>query len=362
MDDRVFYHQSKSLIKSDYQVTIISTKEELNTEIDGIIIRSYDDQGLSQKEKLAKMVRHLSQSIPDAIICDSPLAVIASGIFKKKRNVQIIYDITEWYPSKKNLSDSRGIRRIIKSVILTAVNLFSGLKTDRFIFGEHYKSLLFRYFFFWKPFIYLPYYPDLNYIQHYPLRELDNEINFFYSGLVNADKGINSILDTIRITARSFPAIQFNLNIIGYFASTEEKNNFEQDLQFLEQNIHVSIRDRVPFLDFCKQIGNTDLFLDLREKDFENTHCLPIKLFYYLACGRPVIYSDLRSIQHEIKEFNFGYISDPSAAGLIAKQISSYITKPEIYKLHAMNALTAAKTTYNWENIEKEFISFITRN
>ena len=115
----------------------------------------------------------------------------------------------------------------------------------------------------------------------------------------------------------------------------------------------------MPFLEFCKTIGKTHLFIDLRKKDFENTHCLPIKLFYYLACGRPVIYSNLKSIRKEIKNFNFGYVCEPDDLQSIADHIVEYIVHPDMYFEHTKNALIASKSIYDWNLIDKQFVSFI---
>ena len=359
LDDRVFYHQSKSLMKFGYQAIIISTKEELKAEKNGIIINSYNDNLFTQKEKINEIVNHLNQFTPDIIICDSPLAVIASSIYRKNRPAKIIYDVTEWYPSKKNFSTRHGIKGIFKFIILVVINLYAGFKTDNFIFGEHFKSLSFKFLFFLKKFIYLPYYPDLNYIKQYPQKEINNEINFNYSGLISADKGIDSILNSIRIVARKFSTKQFNLKIIGYFASNDEQIHFEKICASFEKNISITLQDRMTFPDFCNEIGKADLFLDLRMKDFENNHCLPIKLFYYLACGRPVIYSNLRSIKKEIKDFSFGLLSDPTDYQLIASFIEKCITDKNFYNLQCKNALLVSKNKYNWSMIEPEFIKFI---
>ena len=103
LDDRVFYHQAKSLSKFGYDVRIISTKDNTTEEHDMISIRSFYGHQLTRKDKINKIVENLSLFSPDKIICDSPIAVFASAKFRKTHPVKIIYDITEWYPSKIHL-------------------------------------------------------------------------------------------------------------------------------------------------------------------------------------------------------------------------------------------------------------------
>lgn len=359
LDDRVFYHQARCLKNNAYQVQIISTKENLSTTIDEIAINSYDDSNLTHTEKLNKIVVQLNLFCPDIIICDSPLAVIASGRYKQKHKVNIIYDITEWYPSKKNFGKGAGDNKLIRFLTLSGVFLLAGLKSDGFIFGEYYKSILCKRLFFWKPALKLSYYPDLSYIQHYPLEKKNGEFNLFYSGMINKDKGIESVIKVVERCANIHPETQFKLKIIGHFSTPDDINYFDNCTKNIGKNVHIETLDILPFPEFCKTIGNTDLFLDLRIVDIENTHCLPIKLFYYLACGRPVIYSNLKSIRHEIKPFNFGHLCNPTDIKTIASHISDYISNPVVYVQHAKNALNSSKAKYNWALIENDFISFV---
>ena len=358
-DDRVFYHQAQSLLNQGFDLEIISTKEKLVDNIDAIKINSYDDSHFNQKQKIKEIIKHLNDSNPQIIIADTPLAILASSIYKRNKKLKIIYDVTEWHPSKKNISEDKGIKKTFKIILLTILNLVSGLKSDYFIFGEHFKSVPFRLLFFWKSYIYLPYYPDLNYIEHFPIEKIDKVLNLTFSGIINEDKGIKSIIESIAAAAEKHPEITFNLRIIGVFPSNEARLYFEDLTADLQRNINIIKEELLPFPEFCKTIGDTHIFLDLRKKDFENSFCLPIKLFYYLACGRPVIYSNLRSIQKEIPDMDFGYLCEPSDIGSISNHIIEYINDGELYKAHCNNALKISRTKFNWKLIENNFVDFV---
>lgn len=358
-DERVYFHQARSLSNIGYQIHIVSTKEDLQELNSSICIHSFNSEGLSQKDKIKNMVEFIGFIRPDIIICDSPLSVIASNLYKKKKTVKIIYDVTEWYPSKKNLRNQHFSSTILKFITLTFLSFFAGIKSDSFIFGEFYKSIPFRVLFCWKKYLYLPYYPDLNYIQYYPPEKIENEINCLYSGIITNDKGIDSIIGAIDIASKELQHIQFNLHVIGVFPLKSDQQNFDLLCSKLNTNVHVDYQALLPFQDYCKVIGNTHLFFDLRQIDLENTYCLPIKLFYYLACGRPIIYSNLKSIRKEIKNFNFGYLCRPNNLQSISNQIIEYIVHPDKYLTHSNNAFNISRTSYNWSTIENNFISFL---
>jgi len=284
---------------------IISTKEDCIKECDNISINSFNDTNLSRDEKMDRIQTNLTLFSPGIIICDSPLAVFAANRYKKDHTINIIYDITEWYPSKIHLQHKKGVQRILKFFVLLTFNLLAGIRSDSFIFGEYYKSIEYRKLFFWKRYCKLPYYPDTDYIQYYPFKEINSEINLLYTGKINPDKGIDAVIGAIKTSALKCPEMQFRLKIIGNFPKMEDQLHFDILTSDLKENININILKPLPFLEFCKTIGDTHLFFDLRNIDVENTHCLPIKLFYYLACGRPVIYSNLKSYPKGSKGFRF---------------------------------------------------------
>ncbi len=358
-DDRTFYHQATSLIQNGYDVEIISSREKFTDEIDQIKINSFNDSQLGRKEKLIKLISQIETSKPTIIIADTPLAVFAAARYKKKYTSKIIYDITEWYPSKKNLLYNNGINKYLKFIILGLANYISGWKSDYFIFGEHFKALPFKILFFWKKNIGLPYYPNLNYIFQYPINKQENNFNITFSGAINADKGIISTVDAVVLSAKKCPNKTFNLRIIGQFYSETDRKFFEEITASIPLNLKISLQSIRPFREYCKIIGNTNLFLDLRKKDFENNMCLPIKLFYYLACGRPVIYSDLKSIKREIPNIDFGFLCNPNDIETISNHIIDYTNNHRLYNAHCNNALKISRSKFNWSLIENDFISFI---
>lgn len=106
-------------------------------------------------------------------------------------------------------------------------------------------------------------------------------------------------------------------------------------------------------------IADTDIFLDLRSADFENRHSLPIKLFYYAALGRPVIFSDLKAIKKEVKVDTFGFLVHPGSKEQIGKLILLYLNNHDLYYEHCLNARNLVETKYNWKKIEPALLEFI---
>lgn len=315
-DERVLHHQARTL------------------EEEGHIVEIYGIDSISE----------FQPKQADIYIVDTPKALWRIRHISAK----IVYDITEWYPSKKNLRNIR-FGKITKAIILIIANLWAGWRCSAFIFGEVDKAKPFRILFPRKRYILLPYYPDLAYIHPRPTNDITKECRILYAGALTKEKGWNRVIATMEHIAKQMPETLFRLDIIT-------KDNLAYSP--LHNNLSISKYDFMPFEQFCQQIVNYDLFLDLRDIDIENTRCLPIKLFYYLACGRPSIYSNLSAIEKGIPEINqcAKLINNHKEA---VNALAAYIYNKNLYQKQCDNALYMARNKYNWDKIKQHLIQLI---
>ena len=315
-DDRVFYHQAKTLTNEGHRVEI------------------YDCHSFS----------HFHPIQADIYIVDSPKAIWKI----RKIQTKIVYDITEWYPSKKNIRHLRW-GKLCKSILLICANLWAGYKADAFIFGERDKAVPFRFLFPKKTAIDLPYYPDLEYIPTSQQRDISKQCKVLYAGPLTKEKGFYRVIETMILVAQQHPEIQWHTTIIS---------GDQHSHTALPENLHFTYLKTLPFQDFCAQLHLHDLFLDLRDCDFENNRCLPIKIFYYMTAGRPSIFSPLQALIKGVPEIlDCAQLAQkPSQA---AKAISTYATNSNLYYAHCEKSRLLASTLYNWNNIAHRLIQLI---
>lgn len=325
-DDRVEYHQRTALSEAGCEVDVCG-KEEL--------------QGKDRFSTIAAKANDYQ-----VIIADTPRALWA---VRKAKHAKLIYDITEWYPSKKNLRGLCLLHNWAKAFLMCLASLWAGIHADAFVFGEHYKALPFRILFPYKQHIYIPYYPDLQYIDHTPPCNITHKCRLLYAGPLTEEKGYYRVLEAVKVAQEQCPDTHICLDII-----TNTPNEAHPSTQ-----VEVNYLSYMPFNTFCKTISRYDLFLDLRDCDCENTHCLPIKLFYYLACGRPCIYSNLKAIRHHVLEYN-SCISLANTTTEAAMAIVKYIQTPSLYYAHCQKAQELSGQQYNWNHIKSNFIQLIT--
>jgi glycosyltransferase involved in cell wall biosynthesis len=360
-DDRIFYHQAKTLRDNGYEVKICSLYADYKGTIDGIEIESYGILEESIENKMETFRKVCDSFQPRIIICSEPLAVVASKKFVKENKVSCIYDVTEWYPSMSMLQNYRFPAKIFQAVKFSLIQLYAGFLSTHFIFGETTKKFPLAYFFGFKKQMILPYYPDSAYIKE-SIKGLEpNTITLCYTGQISKDKGIENFFNAIDKLRQKLPAIHIRILIIGstvqesdelYFSSLLKKYSFDD----------IEIRKPTRFERFTEAFADADLCFDLREINFENNHSLPIKLFYFMGAGKPVIYSNLKGIRKHMKKLSFGSLVDPNNVENISKIVINYIRNPELYHSHALNARKEFKEKYNWNVIKTAFIDFVKRS
>ncbi|WP_126652706.1 glycosyltransferase [Chryseobacterium aureum] len=360
-DDRIFYHQAKALRDNGYEVKICSLCAAYNGVIDGVEIESFAILEESIEKKMETFRKVCDCFHPGVIICSEPLAVVAVKEFVKNNKISCIYDVTEWYPSMSMLQKYSFPAKIFQAAKFSLIQLYAGFLSTHFIFGETTKKFPLAYFFGFKKQMILPYYPDSIYIRE-SIRELEpNSITLCYTGQISKDKGIGNFFQVIDKLRTELPELHCKILIIGstveerdelYFSTLLKKYSFED----------IEIRKPAAFDRFTEAFAEADLCFDLREIHFENNHSLPIKLFYFMGAGKPVIYSNLKGIRKHMGKLSFGHLADPHHAEGISELIINYIRNPEVYHSHALNARKEFEKKYNWNIIKNSFVDFVKRS
>ncbi|MBN2744986.1 MAG: glycosyltransferase [Marinilabiliaceae bacterium] len=362
-DDRIFFHLADTL--KDKHLIIISSKKEEFCCKNGIQIDSFDGEMISRRNKIKYFETKLIKYSPKVIICSEPLPIIAAWNYKRKHSVDtfIIYDITEWYPSKKHVERLSRMVGILKAIGLFCFDKYACCLVDGFIFGEYAKRLPYRFLFPFKKWVQVSYYPDLKYINYRSPEFINSGFILGYTGRISEEKGIGHFFDVFKSLAIKYPNHQFTAKIIGKFLTSQDRMFYCNKVEEVEalDNVKIVYSEYVSFLEFSDSINDVDILFDLRVNDFENNRCLPIKLFFYLACGKPIVYTNLRSIYREIDLSECGLLSDPTDILKIISFVESILFDRTKYKQYSLKARELAIMKYNWSALSAIFTQFINR-
>lgn len=357
-DERIFWKFAKSLKNAGYEVSVLCSTQYLSTNRDSIIVQGFESKDLTRKTKIIKLFKLLESSEPDLIICSEMLPVFAALRYKKiKRDVKIILDITEWYPENVAFKFN-GIKRWIKYLQLFLPYVFVLQKIDHIIIGEQSKKRRYDILAFNKSKTIIGYYPVLKYF-NYKKPDLENEkIVFGYAGVLTFERGITNLLRITNTVAQKYQDKKIKLLIFGKFTYQNEEKEFHQ-LLLKYNSIEVEFVDWMDYDKMSSVIERMDICFDLRKKNFIYSNSLPIKIFEYMACGKPFIYSDIKPIRDEIDIDKSGLLVDPDNEDEVIKAIEKYLQDPKLAEIHSANSRRLIEDEKNWENESLKLIDLI---
>lgn len=152
--------------------------------------------------------------------------------------------------------------------------------------------------------------------------------------------------------------IKVRIKIVGKFQSAAEEKEFDKITQ---ENTHVIIEKLgwTEYNNISDLIKDADICFDLRERNFIYNNSLPIKIFEYMAAGKPFIFTDIYPIRKELGEINCGFLVDPADKEEIIKTIEQYISNPLLLKQHSVNGRTIIENGKNWERESEKLVYYI---
>ena len=359
-DERIFWKFGQSLDDNGYTVSIICSTEQINKTINGISIKGFDGYSFNKKKKIDSFYDLITDSNPDIIICSEMLPVFATLKFKgKSSNAKIILDVTEWVPENVAYKFN-GVKRWIKYFQLIIPYFYVLTKVDHLIIGEVFKRKRYDFLAGSKPKSVIGYYPILKYFNYKKPDLTKEEIIFGYAGVITFERGINKLLRVSISIADKFPQKKFKLLLFGRFTYQSEEVEFKQKLSPIH-NVEVVFVDWTDYDKMSIVIEKMDICFDLRERNFIYSNSLPIKIFEYMACGKPFIYSDIKPIRDEIDYEKYGFLVNPDNESEIINAIESYLNNPKLVEEHSINARKLVEENKNWENESKKLIEVINK-
>lgn len=352
-DDRILYHQALELSKEN-SVFIFSTYGGKTGKYENISLTYDETKFQSLRQKISAFYSFCGKVNPDLIICSEPLPIYGAFKFKKeqRKKVVIIYDVTEFYPSKKNLLGLMGIKRFVKSKVLNAFNWYACKKVDGFIFGEGSKSTFYRKHFKKTPFIFLPYYQNLAFFKNQNYLPVIFTIG--YTGKFSEEKGIIKFGEVLKKFSTRISENNWKVKLIGWFDEETTESRFKEETK----DFHVEIIGQQSYTDYCYSLSEFSVFFDLRETDIENSRCIPIKLFTYSSAGRPIIYSHIDEIKIQFPEEAFFSLYQFDDIDGMVNKLYEYYKNAQQVEVDSLKAMDFAKR-HNWSMIKDDFLNFV---
>jgi glycosyltransferase involved in cell wall biosynthesis len=357
-DDRIYYRFAKSLQKAGMPVSIITTLEDIQENGDTITIAGSAKKAYCKKTLY--IIKQLFSSKPDFILCAEVFAILPAFIFKVLSGTQatIHLDITEWYPENILKKKSALLASILKPLFYLMM-VIAGLLINGYIFGENKKLSRWLLLSPGKPHAVISYFPDLKYFFHHHASGTGGTLSICFAGLFTAERGFFRFIEVIKKIAGGNPDRTFTGLAIGKFISPRDEQLYNNMLSSVPENVTLTLKDWVPYEELSEVYKTADIFVELRDDTFFYRNSLPIKLFEFMAMGRPVIYSENDAIKEVLDIEQVGAFVNPNALEEVAKVLQKYIDHPSLIQSQGNSARKLAVEKFNWNNEEKKLLHYI---
>ncbi len=346
-DARIFYKQAQTLARAGYAVTVVGPgPEEWCGERAGVRVQTVPvARGVGQR--ILNLWRLLRVGLGANAACfhfhDPELLPV--GAVLKLCGRRVIYDVHEhfplvamvrpWVPERLRRPLARLVdwgERVLARYFVTAVVGVVEEQEDRFAK---------------RPFAVVKNYPRLEWYS--PGCSELGPCALVHIGSLSEDRGGLFLLEIMRELAKTHP--QVRLLSVGTFHSQELRERFEAFRREwgLEEQIHYSEK-RVPYDELGATIAACQIGLVPGQVSPKNlASFVPTKLFEYLACGLPVVASDLPSIRRFLAVADWGLLADPSDPVAHARAIGYLLDDPAAAQVKGTQARRAAEEHFNWE-------------
>jgi glycosyltransferase involved in cell wall biosynthesis len=202
---------------------------------------------------------------------------------------------------------------------------------------------------------------------HFNNKKFDpNNFVLGYVGGLSYARGIKDLAMAAFQFAKKYK-IKPKLLLIGKFLSPKEEKDFLTYCEEIKGTVDVEIKGWLPHHEIPKEIGKMDICFVLfsNSKRYEKVlsgKAGPIKLYEYMASGKPIIATDFKALKCIIEKERCGLVVDrKSGIDGIVKAIEFYFKTPENIYIHGKNGRLAVEREYNWFVSERKLLRIYTK-
>ena len=195
--------------------------------------------------------------------------------------------------------------------------------------------------------------PNASDPDHFPVTELPAEPTVALVGGASPGRGADLLIEASKLARREVPDLRLRLAVNdlggrGNLALLRELARDEPWISFEE----VDFRALPPFL-----AGATVCAIPHRRSDYLDLS-LPIKLFDYMAAGRPIVATDCRELAAFVERERVGLVCEADAEDMAAKLVT-LLRDRELATELGRNGRRAAEGRYNWRATQDAVLAAI---
>ena len=366
-DPRVFYKEAKSLAKVHDVIVIAPSDEPIDKEIDGIrviTVRKLTNKIL-HPITMWKIFREGLKQECDVCHCHAPGGLFLGALLKISKRSKVVYDAREHYPSliAENSLFPDFIRPLVRFLAdieeRVLIRFADVVITVNESLQKHYAKI-------GKEAIVIYNFPNLKAFNPDKKNGIlgeeyaQNKI-VIYEGAVSRKRGLDKFLLALPKVRETVLDVKFL--VVGKLFDTGDFEKWIDDyLKKQKLNANFEMIGQKPHEEVVNYINISNVGIILfQPTHYNNLIGLPLKLFEYMACGKPVVASNFPEIAKVVKEADCGILVDPTDVDEIADAILYLLEHPEEAKRMGENGRRAVEEKYSWDKMEEKLLELYGR-
>lgn len=183
-------------------------------------------------------------------------------------------------------------------------------------------------------------------------KELPDNHNVVFTGGISKTTGIIQLLEAMSLVRKQHPDAK--CTIVG--------KGDPEVIKKIMKTENVKFFGEVQFHEIPKILSEAYLTIIPRTQTTHNNFALPLKLFDYMSCSRPVVVTDCSEMATFVNENKIGVVSKDDTAEQMSKSMIYLMDNPSVAQQFANNAFDAIVNNHSWDCRAKELIEIISRN
>lgn len=361
IDDRIYYKEALSIVRRYPSVSIIANDmgqySKKNDDITFVPLRK--PKSIMQRLLInLVIIKRILMIKPQVCHFHDFEFIFALPFLKIFSRCKIIYDVHEAYPEMAEASNKipKLFRPVAGKLVALSEKLLSYFADwiitadDNIASAFKHKHNVVTIFNYPRLSIFSPEWERVSYLK---CRYAD-KVPIIYQGGISENRGLFTMIGAMEILKGERPDII--LLLVGEMEDGLLKRAKQEiHKKKLQENIDiigwVSHKDVVNYI-YISKVG---LVPFLQTKKFMKN--IPIKQFEYMACGVPVLGSDLPPIASYIEKAQCGRLFDSSSADALALGVLEIIRNEEEWKRMSEAGRKAVTDIWNWDKMEDKLMT-----
>lgn len=378
-DHRIFHKEAPSLQKAGYDVAVIGRWDDPPAAIRGVALFAFSAlqtwmlrlrlRWLFKMLKVVPIGFRVNADVYHCLTEDMlPSALVLrflQRVFRRKRAF-VIHEIRDFYLREAFLDKPPGFRKRIRLAIWEFFDRIMQRCCDFIIGTEDSKLALSRSYGIPEDrLIVIPHYVQLELFSLETKQFDPRNYVVAYSGGLSFYRGIDKLAEACVAVAKR-RGIRIQLRLVGIWHAKKEQEEFDKYCEDHRSWIDVQYKGYIPHADVAGVLAPADVccsvFCSKRYARVLSGKEPPVKLYEYMACGKPTIASDLPGLRYNIEKGECGLLVDVAGGtNAIADAIEYYYDNPEVMREHGANGRRAAGEWFCWPIAEKMLLDLYAR-